>query len=161
MINLGQASFFSAGAVGVPGDRRFYIQLETDTTTRWFLCEKAQVQALADAGLELLGRNDLADSGSGDAAGFAPPGDVVWRVGQIAIEFNDSTSLLEVVLVPVDDEAEAVQFEITPNLMGAMAAEALEAVTAGRPACPRCGLAMDPEGHRCPTTNGDLRGHQP
>ncbi|NNK92021.1 MAG: DUF3090 family protein [Acidimicrobiia bacterium] len=161
MINLGAASIFSAGAVGLPGDRRFYLQIETATGQRWYLCEKSQVGALAAAGEEILERNDLAGAGADTAAGFAPPGDVEWRIGQIAIEFDDDTSMIEIVVVPTEDEDEAIRFEVTPQQMGAMAAEAGRAISAGRPECPRCGLAMDAEGHTCPTTNGDLRGHRP
>ena len=161
MIDLGAAAHFSAGAVGVPGERRFYIQTTTADADRWFLCEKAQVAALAEAGLELLERHDLGGVGSGLSAGFAPPGEVAWRVGQIAIELDDDTAMVVIILAPIEDDEESVRFEVSPAQMDAMAQEAVAAVASGRPTCPRCDLAMDPEGHTCPTTNGDLRGHRP
>lgn len=160
MRDLGVASLFSAGAVGVPGDRRFYLAVTAGDDQWWFLCEKMQVAALAEAGFELLERHDLPGADEPESA-FIPPGEVLWRVAQIGIDYDEQSGLIEIALVPGDDDEEPIRFRISPTQMGAMANAGESAVGAGRPNCPRCGLAMDIEGHVCPATNGDLRGHRP
>jgi hypothetical protein len=56
---------------------------------------------------------------------------------------------------------DSVDFEVDLDQLYAMAIHAREAVVAGRPQCPRCALPLDPEGHVCPASNGDLRRHRP
>ncbi len=60
-------------------------------------------------------------------------------------------------LEATDDASVGVSFLITPEMADAAARHARTVVASGRPACPLCGRPKDPEGHRCPATNGDLR----
>jgi uncharacterized repeat protein (TIGR03847 family) len=53
-----------------------------------------------------------------------------------------------------EDAAEEVRFIVTAEQFRAMALVAARVVAAGRPICPRCQLPMDPDGHRCPSSNG-------
>jgi uncharacterized repeat protein (TIGR03847 family) len=65
---------------------------------------------------------------------------------------------IDVVVHPADGEdAEPVSFTVDPAGLDSMARRAVEVVAAGRPSCPWCGLPKDPEGHVCPSSNGDLR----
>ena len=76
------------------------------------------------------------------------------------IELSQSTA--STVVIHSSDEADApVECEMTHAQLDAFAREAQVVVAAGRPECPRCGLAMDADGHNCPRSNGDLRGHRP
>ena len=67
----------------------------------------------------------------------------------------------QVVLPESVRSLDSVGFDVTPAQLDAAARHGAAAVRAGRPRCPRCGLAMEPEGHHCPATNGDLRDHRP
>ena len=162
MRDLGRAARFVAGAVGDPGDRTFLVEVHATGAAQWFVLEKRQVAALALESAQLLESSGFAEAGAGEAAeaiGF--PDEISFRVGQIELRYREDTGVVTVVLLPVNDEDEPVQFEVTPAQLDRMARGAADAVQAGRPACPRCGLAMDAEGHSCPVDNGDLRAHRP
>lgn len=157
MIDLGPAESFSAGALGDPGSRRFYLQVTAGGSTVWLPAEKQQVAALASQALTLL-----------DAAGIAPdteatealkpgllvsePEEEMFPVGGIQVAVMESELIALVVTSPEEDEA--VRFVVAPEQLKAMAEVALGVVAAGRPICPRCQLPEDPLGHLCPATNG-------
>ena len=85
---------------------------------------------------------------------------VAFRVGGLQLLVDDEADHATIVLHSTEDD-EPVAFEVTLAQLDAFAREAAVVVAAGRPACPQCGLAMDPAGHNCPKTNGDLREHRP
>ena len=75
---------FTAGAIGPPGQRVFYLQVREGEVTATLLCEKQQVAALAeyfDGLLDDLGPVPYAVA-SGDLT-LEPPVEQVWRVGSI------------------------------------------------------------------------------
>ena len=164
MNSLGRADRFVAGAVGEPGSRTFLIEVEGAGAPRWFVLEKQQVAVLADRVLELLRE-------VGQAFGGAPqltirePDAVDFRVGEIRMAYAESEELVTVMLLPagddVDPEEAGVEFDVTTEQLHAMAVHAQQVVQAGRPSCPRCALPIDPDGHICPASNGDLRRHRP
>lgn len=56
-----------------------------------------------------------------------------------------------------DDDAEGpdvLRVRLDPTAARAFTKRAQALVEAGRPACPFCGLPLDPDGHVCPRTNG-------
>jgi len=148
------------GAIGRPGERTFMVQFTADDGTHGYVLEKAQVAALV-----LEARRLLTSIGHRTAEGDAhsPDGGVVpeFRVAEMRISYTESDALVRIHLIPVTDDVESVEFALTPHQLGSALAAAQTAVEGGRPLCPRCGLAMDPDGHHCPATNGDLRGHRP
>lgn len=150
------------GAIGQPGERTFYAQVVVANRPSWFVIEKFQAAAFAVQARELL--DDAGHSGAGDGLDpgtLALPDAVTFRAGVIDLDYREDSGLITVELVPIEGEdAEPFRFTVSPALLDAAAAEALNAVEGGRPRCPRCGLAMDPDGHPCPTHNGDLRRHQ-
>lgn len=153
---------FVPGFVGEPGHRTFYLQVDHGGTRTWYLLEKGQVADLAVEAGRLL-----ADLGLGGAGGdlvvgdIAEPDAVAFRADGVELAFDEPTGTVELTIVPVADEATAVTYRLSTAQLGAAARVAVTAVLAGRPRCPRCGLAMDPEGHPCPVHNGDLRGYRP
>jgi uncharacterized repeat protein (TIGR03847 family) len=153
---------FVPGFIGVPGDRAFYFEVGTGPATRWFLLEKGQVAAFAVEAARLLASNDLGRV-AGDLAlpEITEPDEVTFRVGEMRIAYDEAAGLVSLDLVATGDEDENVTVWLTPGQLEAAARTGAESVGQGRPLCPRCGLAMDPEGHPCPVTNGDLRGHRP
>jgi uncharacterized repeat protein (TIGR03847 family) len=163
MKEFGLLDEMIAGALGEPGNRTFLIELRSTTERAWYLVEKRQVAALALEAAQLL---EAAGFEGADAGPTGPelelPTEVAFRVGDIDLAYVEASGLVEIVLHPIDETRdEAVAFSVTPVQLDLMARTAAEAVAGGRPACPRCGLAMDPDGHHCPVDNGDLRDHRP
>ena len=153
---------FAAGAIGEPGAREFRIELVTDGQTTAYLIEKLQVAALAEEAQNLLRERSMVGSGlSIDPGGVSLDTPLEFRVGGMQLALDEESGLVTIVLHSTEESDSPVTCELTLPQLDAFAREALAVVSSGRPACPRCGLAMDPEGHNCPRSNGDLRGHRP
>ena len=151
---------FAADAIGEPGARTFLLQFFGEWGRHTYLLEKGQVAALA-AGAHQLVRE----------VGFEPEDvplapvlfDEVpkFRVGQLGLGWDEGSELVVLSIDSVNDGDDRAIYRLSMPLLLAAAKQGEIAVTGGRPACPRCGLAMDPEGHGCPSTNGDLSNHRP
>jgi uncharacterized repeat protein (TIGR03847 family) len=162
MTDRAFAEHFVPGFVGVPGRRTFFIQVDDAEGRHWYLLEKAQVAAFAEYGAELLEELGLTGVGGHLELGeVVEPEDLEFRVGQMSIAVRETELSVEITLVPVEEESESAMHAITAAQLDAAVRTAKSAVARGRPICPRCDLAMDPDGHVCPTTNGDLRNHRP
>ena len=153
---------FAAGAIGEPGDREFRLEVVAEGRTAAYLIEKLQVAALAEEAQNLLRERGMIGAGltvePGDVSDGTP---LEFRVGALQLALDEDSGLVTIVLHSTEDDDLPVTCELTMPQLDAFAREALAVVASGRPACPRCGLAMDPEGHNCPRSNGDLRGHRP
>lgn len=53
-----------------------------------------------------------------------------------------------------EDGPDLMRVRLDPGAARAFTKRALALISAGRPACPFCGLPLDPDGHVCPRTNG-------
>jgi uncharacterized repeat protein (TIGR03847 family) len=162
-LELGPAQRFVAGAVGPPGQRRFYIEVDAGGESHRYLLEKGQVVALAQRSLELLAENgvipdrEAVEMVQQRGLQVEESDEVDFRVGDIALQLQQS-ELVSVMLDPVEEGGEGVSFVVAPEQLQAMAASALETAALGRPICPRCRLPMDPDGHDCPAVNGHRTG---
>ncbi len=156
------AESFVPGFVGTPGQRTFYLQVDDGGVRSWYLLEKGQVAAFAIESTRLLMELGIGDGGADlELEALVEPGDVDFRVAQIQLAYTASDDHVAVTLVPTDGDIPSRVHLVTPAQLATAARAGAVAVEAGRLRCPQCGLAMDPEGHVCPTTNGDLRGHRP
>ena len=154
----------TAEAVGEPGERTFYVQAQRGPLTVTLLAEKEQVRLLAEALLQLLGTLPETDEGpapGADALALEGPLEPEWRVGEMAIEYEDSTGTVEIMITEIEPEEEETvevgaraRFVVSRAQARAMALHALEVVAAGRPRCQFCGYPLEPEGHICPAMNG-------
>ena len=151
---------FAADAVGQPGDRTFLLQLFGEWGRNTYLLEKGQVAALA-AGVRQLMKEVDYKLGEVSAAPTLIDEIPHFRIGQLGLGWDDTTAEAVMTLDSVSDGDEQVVYRLSLETLVAAARQGEAAVTAGRPECERCGLAMDPEGHACPATNGDLRNHRP
>lgn len=152
---------FAGGAIGQPGDRVFLLEVVVEGEATAYLIEKLQVAALAEQAQVQLRESGLLGSGLAlDPGDVHDDTNVAFRVGGLHLAFDDTTGTITVVIHSTEEADPPVECNLTPAQLDAFAREALVAVAAGRPACPRCGLAMDPDGHNCPRSNGDLRGHR-
>ena len=157
-----RADRFAGGAIGEPGERVFMLEIEADGETVAYVIEKLQVAALAEEAKRMLRERGLIGSGLAvDPGGVHEDSAIAFRVGGLELALDDDEDTVRLVVHSTDDADPSHEYEVTLVQLDAFAREALQVVEAGRPECPRCGLAMDPEGHACPRSNGDLRNHRP
>ena len=171
IFDLNPITHITAGAVGEPGNRTFYIQARQGSQLVTLLCEKQQVAALALGVEQLL--EQLADKDPKLAQTIdmvlevnmelEEPLDPAFRVGQMGLGYDEERNLLVLVaqeLLPEDQDsstASSARFWGTAAQMRTMAHHAQGVVASGRPTCPLCGAPIDPEGHFCPRRNGHTR----
>lgn len=149
-------------ATGEPGERTFYVQAQSGPLIVTLLAEKEQVRLLAEALLQLLGTLPEADEGpapESDALSLEGPVEPEWRVGEMAIEYEDSSGTVEIMITEIESEEDPdigarARFVVSRAQARAMAMHALEVVAAGRPRCQFCGYPLEPDGHICPAMNG-------
>lgn len=170
-MDLGPVDHITAGAVGEPGSRTFYLQARGGNRTVTILVEKQQVQLLAASILELLADLEL-ETGVGpadDEMALDEPIEPIWRAGKLSIGYDQSSELfvLEVEeFVPEPEgedmglaveDVEVVRLAATREQMFALSRHSAAVVEQGRPTCQFCGNPIDPEGHACPAMNGHSR----
>ena len=156
-----EVDFWAAGAIGRPGERTFLIQFGASDGVHSYVLEKAQVAALVIEGRRLLEVVGTPVATQQTARGLAELIMPEFRIAEIHLAYEEADQRITVGLVPTTDDVLGVEFTIAVGEFGPGLDLAEHAVEGGRPPCPRCGLAMDPDGHHCPATNGDLRGHRP
>jgi uncharacterized repeat protein (TIGR03847 family) len=151
---------FTAGTIGPPGQRVFYLQARQGRTLVTLKSEKEQVRALGEYLATLLDR--VPDAGEPAPANLAlmEPVDEAWAVGTIGVGYDEASRRVVVVLTGVveeeGEEAPSARFAVTRAQAAAFVARAQELVRAGRPICPMCANAIDPGGHVCPRSNGHV-----
>jgi uncharacterized repeat protein (TIGR03847 family) len=174
-IELDPVDRITAGAVGEPGERTFFLQGKKGDRLVTLLVEKGQVQQLAAAVVEILARIGADPSAEADTSTMElePPLEPEWRAGRLAIGYEEDRDLLVLEveeLVPEEEEEEEeddvaspleeepepgmVRFWATKDQMLALARHGAAVCAAGRPTCQFCGNPIDPEGHKCPAMNG-------
>jgi uncharacterized repeat protein (TIGR03847 family) len=160
-VSLDRPHHVTAGFVGVPGDRTFYVQAEDDHQRVTLLLEKAQVGGIGDLLTQLLARlEDVpATDWDRDAMSLRDPIDPRWRVGEIGagIDPEQGRFVLEFSELVADEaeDGEVVRFSIDRDQARRLAAHAEEVIGQGRPTCHLCGRPTEPDGsHVCPSTNG-------
>ncbi|MEA2498202.1 MAG: hypothetical protein QOH26_607 [Actinomycetota bacterium] len=162
---------FVADYVGQPGHRAFFLQASGAEGNFTVAIEKQQVQLLAEKLSELLLLVDAQDTITGTepqrdpALTVVQPVQPAWRVGTIALAYEEEADRVVVVVEPMQIEEEGegvVETDETPGVrlllrrdqVRAFILHAVAAAEEGRPLCQLCGLPMDPEGHACPASNG-------
>ncbi|MGH3666061.1 MAG: DUF3090 family protein [Egibacteraceae bacterium] len=170
---LDPVDWVTAGAVGEPGHRTFYVQARQGHDLLALVVEKAQVQWLAQLAQELLARFGVTvtpDDLDADAQQLSEPVVPAWRAGSLSLGTDEEGGrfLLEAEeLVPAENDADETEAEAEPEpaiarlwmtreQLIAIAAYAAFIVEAGaRESCRLCGRPIDPvSGHVCPARNG-------
>ena len=153
----------TAGAVGEPGARVFYVQAENARGQVTLLAEKEQVGALAQALEQVLDAMPDVDEGpppGGETLKLAEPIEPVWRAGSMSIEYDEvshkvTITISEAIPEDVEEEPATARFVASRSQVRALASHANDVVTQGRPRCQFCGEPMDAEGrHVCAAMNG-------
>jgi uncharacterized repeat protein (TIGR03847 family) len=160
----------TAGAVGEPGSRTFYLQARKDDVLVSLLLEKGQVALLSshiDELLDRVGEPDTVSEVDPDTLDLEEPVIPEFRVGRIGLGYDEERDLVliqcdEFVPEDEDDDAEPenrgdlgrLRMFATRAQTRALALRGSNEVASGRPVCGMCGQPMDPEGHFCPRSNG-------
>lgn len=174
-FDLDPVERITAGAVGEPGERTFFIQARAQGEQVTLLAEKEQVALLAQAIGQVLKQIEWSED-----EGPEPPEqeleldvplDPEWRAGSMSIEYDEDADRIAIVVQeaqPARDEEEEEEVIVEPEeepavarfvtsraQARAMAMHALKVVAAGRPRCQFCGEPLEPEGpHICAAMNG-------
>jgi uncharacterized repeat protein (TIGR03847 family) len=161
----------TAGAIGEPGQRVFLVQARSGAGQITLVAEKEQVRLLATALLQLLGQLPEAEEGSVPSPvdlELAAPFEPEWRAGEMAIEYDDESDRVAIVIREVafvdedaedddgeEDEGAVARFVVSRAQARALADHALSVVASGRPRCRLCGQpVVDGESHVCAAMNG-------
>ncbi len=157
-FDLGPVSRITVGAVGVPGQRIFYLQARQGRSLVTLVVEKAQVQALAERVLEVLPASPAAAAPDAEAVELEEPVQPAWRAGELELGYEAGRDLCVLVARELVEEEEGegatARFGTTGQQMRLLARHALEVCRAGRPICALCGRPKDPQSHFCPPSNG-------
>jgi uncharacterized repeat protein (TIGR03847 family) len=167
-INVDPANHVTADAIGVPGERIFYLQAWQETRTITVLVEKIQLQSLAVGIEQFIAKVSTQQPDLPEASAdyeeahmrINPPLDPIFRAGEIGLGYDNERDLMVIItreiLAEGDDpeEAAAIRFWCTRSQARALARWSMEVVNRGRPICPQCNQPMEPEGHFCPKKNG-------
>ena len=147
----------TAGAIGDPGKRAFYLQLRAAGGLISLAVEKDQLRALTERLQEVFSRVAIPPAGRPPDMALEQPIDPVWRVGFMTLTYSQEEKTFEVSLVELveeGDEPATGHFQASLAQMQALAAHAASLISAGRPPCPMCGGPIDHDGGVCPRLNG-------
>ena len=162
---------FTAGAVGRPGQRVFYLQGRERGAVVTLKCEKEQVAALGEYLGGLLAKLPGGATAAADPGALLEPLEPAWAVGSIGVGYdNDRDRVVVVAHAQVEEEEEttgatpaepaSARFALTRAQAAAFVERARALVRAGRATCPMCGEPKDPAGHVCPRANGHVVGKE-
>ena len=152
-----QVTRVTAGAIGEPGKREFYLQLRAGGQLVSLALEKDQLRALTERLQEVFSRVPVPPSSRLPDMALEQPIAPIWRVGFMTLTYSQDEKSFEVSLVELVDEGDEPatgHFEASLAQMQALAAHAAALISAGRPPCPMCGGPIDHDGGVCPRLNG-------
>lgn len=168
---------FTAGTVGAPGQRVFYLQAGEKGVLVTLKAEKEQVNALGDYLAGLLERLTEASEAPPTDLDLRQPIEPEWAVGSLGVGYDQDRGRIIVVAnerVEEEDEgaegessgeagassqgeeAATARFHVTRAQAVGFVARARELMKASRPICPMCSQPKDPAGHACPRSNGHV-----
>lgn len=156
-FDLKGVSRVTAGAVGEPGKRSFYLQVRAAGALVSLALEKEQLRALTERLQEVFTRVSVPPAGALPDMALEEPIHPAWRVGFMTLTYSQEDKRFEVSLVEMVEEGEEPatgRFEASLAQMQALAAHAATVISAGRPPCPLCGGPIDHDGGICPRLNG-------
>jgi uncharacterized repeat protein (TIGR03847 family) len=177
-MDLEHVDKVTAGAVGEPGERTFYIQAREGARLVTIHVEKEQVLLLSTSILEILATvgRETGEGPPEETLELEPPLEPLWRAGRLSIGYVEDRDRMLLELEEVVEGREGTEEEedepapdlpdpdlpeparvrvwATREQMLALSRHGAAVAARGRPRCRFCGNPMDPQGHTCPAMNG-------
>lgn len=164
---FGPVTSLEADAVGPPGRRAFRLLALREGASAWLWVEREHLQALAMLVEQLLTGLPALDvratqtqpappSSKQEASPQLPP-DVEFKVGQLALGFDEARKLYLLIAHEVDtDAAGPARFscQVSRQQLRSLADSIAPLLAAGRPRCPMCETPLGSGTHVCPRSNG-------
>lgn len=151
---------FTAGAIGPPGQRVFYLQSREKGTLITLKSEKEQVRALAQYLSGLLEKLPAVATATPPAPALLEPIDAGWIIASIAVGYDEARDRILVVanelLEDEEGDAASARLLITRAQASAFIKQANDLMKASRQICQWCNQPKDPGGHVCARSNGHV-----
>ena len=95
-MDLERVDRITAGAVGEPGERTFFLQAREGDRSITILVEKEQVELLGTSILEILATvgRETGEGPPSDELGLEPPLEPLWRAGRLSIGYAEERDLM-------------------------------------------------------------------
>ncbi len=161
-VEFTNTSRLEPDAVGEPGRRMFRILADSESSSAVLWIEKEHLLELA-MGIQQL----MATLPETDADGYIPPEREApgltrldFRIGKLALGHDSRNGLFLIDAYNMEDapgEEPTVRVWADRAQLEDFAESAIQVCAAGRPLCPLCGRAIDPDGHACPRVNGHAK----
>ena len=165
-FDLEKPDFFTAGAVGNPGERVFYLQARGDGPAHHAQVREgagARARRIHDRPHHQAGRAQGQGPTDLDLLPFAEP---AWIIATLGVGYDEEHGRIIVDAHELFEEEEegqrageepaSARVRITREQAQAFVERAKELMKGGRPPCPVCSGPMDPAGHVCPRSNGHV-----
>jgi uncharacterized repeat protein (TIGR03847 family) len=168
--DFGAVSRLVADAVGKPGQRAFRVLVESGPRSACLWVEREQLQALAMLieqllsgwpAIQIQAERGAASTKKRPQTPFPAAPDVDFRVGQLALGYDDRNSVYVLLArsVESDNEQEAdFTCQATRAQLRALSETIPPLLAAGRPRCPMCEAPLGRRKHNCARSNGHIRG---
>jgi uncharacterized repeat protein (TIGR03847 family) len=164
---FGPVARLEADAVGPPGRRAFRLVVAREGALAWLWVEREHLQALAMLieqlltglpALDLRAAQAQPRSGPGPGEGeVTVPPDVEFKVGQLALGFEETQKLYLLLAHDVESDPEGparFSCQATRHQLRSLGESIAPLLAAGRPRCPACEAPLGPNKHICPRANG-------
>jgi uncharacterized repeat protein (TIGR03847 family) len=160
-FELDAPDHFTAGAVGPPGQRVFYLQARQAAQLVSLKSEKEQVRALGEYLARLLQTLPAAPGHDPEDTALLEPLNPAWIIAALGAGYDRDADrvVLEARELLEEDTGQGpavARFHITRAQAAAFVERVRALMQAGRPICPACHQPKDPEGHICPRSNGHV-----
>jgi uncharacterized repeat protein (TIGR03847 family) len=162
MKDFGRADLLEPEAIGEPGQRRFRLRVMSGAEAASLWLEKEHLIALTLAIRQILEQTAGEDVAEDDAP--LPQGDfplrpaVEFKLGRLGIGYDEQQHMVTIFAYDqehqADDAPPTFACQIDRRQCRTFAEQAEETIAGGRPLCPICGLAINPDGHACGRRNG-------
>lgn len=160
MISFENVDRLIVGTIGAPGEREFFLQLESGNQVLSLAIEKGQAAALADRMSDLLKEIRNREGAQWktpphDDAPLKVPVEPEFIVTQLSLVWDPVSQ--KIALEAFGEMEDGVQINISLSQAAEFIRRTERVVSAGRIPCQFCGLPLNIEGHLCPRANGYRR----
>ena len=159
-FDIPEVDHLTAGAIGPPGRRVFYLQARRGQQVVSLRLEKTQVAALVAHLAGMLADMPPPDDIPSTGMELIEPVVAEWVVGALGVTYDEEAVRVVILaeeLVAEGEDAARARIRATREQVAALSVRGAEAVAGGRPPCSLCGQPLDPDGHTCPRLNGHRR----